>query len=428
MLELTKTWVIRDPLHGYIEPSKKEIDVIDTPVFQRLRGIKQLANAFLVFPGAVHTRFEHSLGTMHMASSMAMRIPSISTDKNLVRQLRLAALLHDIGHGPFSHVSEEIMSRHLGVDRFDNISIALEAVQHTDSVRSQLGDDVDAVVDLLKPQGAASVQRDIISSDLDADKLDYLLRDSHYSGVPYGLADSLRILHTLKEIGAAGESYLGISEKGMEAVLALKFARFHMHSVVYNHKVRRIADAMLVRATVRALEDGTLDSRQFDFRTSDTDFLNSYFELDDRGLLDRVVSGGGMGADLIIRLKQRQLFKNAYKRDIADLKGLNKRRVQEMGKDEIKEIEVELAEEVHIDPFFVIVDRQSVDNPTYRAPVGVTPERGILVDAETQPRFLDEMTGPWSSEVKSIQKLWVSSDAEVRDRVGEIARRIFEEG
>src|SRR5437773_8131892 len=106
-----KEWVIRDPVHGYIEPSQQEIDVIDQLAFQRLRGIKQLANTFLVFPGATHTRFEHSYGTMFVASQMVSRVDSLKGEKEKERQIRLAALLHDLGHGPFSHVSEDIVAR-----------------------------------------------------------------------------------------------------------------------------------------------------------------------------------------------------------------------------------------------------------------------------------------------------------------------------
>ena len=242
-----KEWVVRDPIHGFVEPTQQEIDLIDTPVFQRLRGIKQLANTHLVFPGATHTRFEHSYGTMHMAWRMARRVPSLPASSDRMRILRLTGLLHDIGHGPFSHVSEDIVSRVLKQDKFDNVSIALDAITLNDGLRSNLGKDTDAVLDLLGNKERASIDHDIIDSDLDADKLDYLLRDSYYTGVPYGHPDTLRILYTLKEIPAheGSEFSLGISMKGIEAAEGLKIARYHMHSAVYNHKVRRVADAML---------------------------------------------------------------------------------------------------------------------------------------------------------------------------------------
>src|SRR5437773_2196734 len=277
-----KEWVIRDPVHGYIEPTQQEIDVIDQLAFQRLRGIKQLANTFLVFPGATHTRFEHSYGTMHMAHLMASKIDGISADADRMRRIRLAALVHDLGHGPFSHVSEDIVSRVLKKEKFSNVEIARDALQLNEGIRTALAGDVDSVMELLGNPKKASVDHDILDSDLDADKLDYLSRDSQYAGVAYGYPDTLRILYTLREIPNAdkSESNLGISSKGKEAVEGLRIARYHMHSVVYNHKVRRIADAMVVKAVIAAIDAKTLDSNYFDYRKNDSDFLKKYFSLD----------------------------------------------------------------------------------------------------------------------------------------------------
>lgn len=425
---MAKEWVIRDPVHGYIEPTQQEIDIIDTLTFQRLRGIKQLANTFMVFPGATHTRFEHSYGTMHMAGQMAKKINTVSRDEVRVRRLRLAALLHDLGHGPFSHVSEDIVNRVLGIEKFDNVAIALDAVQLEEDIRTHLGGDVDAVVDLLGNKEKASVDRDILDSTLDADKLDYLVRDSHHAGVPYGRPDTLHILHTLREIQGAssGESYLGITKKGIEAVYGLRVARFHMHSVVYNHKVRRIADAMLVRAAVSAIDENKVDSRHFEYKKGDVDFLHSYFEFDDRSLMDVVVAGGGESGELMKRLRERRLLKKAFERDISDFVGPTKKKITGLTRDKIAALEEEIAEQVGVSPFLVIIDRQSVENPTYRAPVGAPPSENVLVEDTPKPKYLHEMPGPWSSEVKSMQKMWVFSEEEKKDQVEGIAKTVFE--
>jgi HD superfamily phosphohydrolase len=423
-----REWVIRDPVHGYIEPSPQEIDIIDQIVFQRLRGIKQLANTFLVFPGATHTRFEHSYGTMHMANMMALKIDSISRDADRRRRIRLAALVHDVGHGPFSHVSEDIVSRVLKKEKFGNIEIARDALELNEGIRTALGGDVDSVLELLGTPKKATVDHDILDSDLDADKLDYLSRDSQYAGVAYGYPDTLRILYTLREIPNAdgSESNLGISLKGKEAVEGLRIARYHMHSVVYNHKVRRIADAMVVKAVMAAIENKTLDSNYFDYRKGDRDFLDKYFSLDDRNLMDQVIRGGGAPAQMMEHLRQRKLLKKAYEKDMSEFKGPTKDRIVRMDPQRIGELEGRVASEAGVDALAVIIDKQSIENPTFKAPAGLPEPRRILVDTKPHPMYLDEMPGLWSSEVKFMQKLWVFSGADTKDRVGEIAGRIFE--
>jgi HD superfamily phosphohydrolase len=427
---LPKPWTIRDPVHGYIEPSEQEIRILDTQAMQRLRGIKQLANTHLVFPGATHTRFEHSYGTMHMAGAMAMRIKGLNDNQDRVRRIRLAALVHDIGHGPFSHVSEDIMSRVIKQDRkFDNVKIALDAIQLVDPIRTELGKDIDAVLDLLGNKEKANIDHDFIDSPIDADKLDYLNRDSYYCGVPYGHPDTLHILHTIMGFHPGhDESYLGIGRKGIEAVEGLWVARYHMHAVVYNHKVRHIADDMLIRATVASIEDGGLDARNFDYRERDADFLKAYLSMDDRSLMDTVIEKGGRGGDLMERLSERRLLKKAYAKDIARFVGLAKDHITRLDRARIAKLEEEIATDAKADPFHTIIDKQTIENPTYKAPVGLVSSGRILVEDEppNPPRFIDEMPGPWSSETKSMQKIWVFSDNETKERVGEIAGRVLE--
>jgi HD superfamily phosphohydrolase len=345
-----------------------------------------------------------------------------------MRILRLTGLLHDIGHGPFSHVSEDIVSRVLKQDKFDNVSIALDAIILNEPMRSCLGKDTDAVLDLLGNKERTSIDHDIIDSDLDADKLDYLLRDSYYSGVPYGHPDTLRILYTLKEIPAheGGEFSLGISMKGIEAAEGLKIARYHMHSAVYNHKVRRIADSMLVRATVRAIQDGKLDSSHFAYRKGDRDFLKAYFALNDRELMERVIAGGGPSGRLMDDLRHRRLLKRGFVREMSEFVGPTRDRIIRLGRDRISRLEDEIATDSEADPFRVVVDLQSIDNPTYRAPAGTVSVKNILVDAKPFPKYLYEMAGPWSSDIKAIQKLWVFCDGNRKERVEEIATRVFE--
>ncbi len=194
---------IRDPIHGLIRLTDQEISIIDTPPFQRLRRIKQLALANLVYPGALHTRFEHSLGTLHTAARImdTFEIKEQLCD-NDVEVVRLAALLHDIGHGPFSHVSEYLLDDYYqpsvgtsGVREKIHEKLTVDIISHEPSIAEKLSDDQrEAVCQMIRGTNLRDMRRDIVSSNLDADKIDYLLRDTYYAGVKYGIIDSDMII------------------------------------------------------------------------------------------------------------------------------------------------------------------------------------------------------------------------------------------
>jgi HD superfamily phosphohydrolase len=195
---------IRDPVHGLIPRSPKEIGLMNTAVFQRLRRIRQLAMAHLVYPGALHTRFDHSVGTMHVAARICERLRDFDAiNDSETRIVRLAALLHDIGHGPFSHVTEYLLNGHydrnalgdLGSQDKIHEGITAQIVAGNAEIASVLSEEErEAVVELLKDPPKRDFKHDIISSSLDADKMDYLLRDSHFAGVQYGRFDLEKII------------------------------------------------------------------------------------------------------------------------------------------------------------------------------------------------------------------------------------------
>ena len=193
---------LRDPIHGFIYRSETEQKIIDTKIFQRLRGIRQLAMANLGYPGALHTRFEHSIGTMHIASRMAKQF---LLDQDRERLVRLAALLHDIGHGPFSHISEYALSNYYDKSKMGEIAtekihekITQQIIQEDEALSHLISDsDREKIVKLLAGKGI-SLERQIVSGPLDADKQDYLLRDSYFCGVKYGVYDIERLINTLQ--------------------------------------------------------------------------------------------------------------------------------------------------------------------------------------------------------------------------------------
>ncbi|MDE2979420.1 MAG: HD domain-containing protein, partial [Acidobacteriota bacterium] len=235
----------RDPIHGFIEADELEAALIRTRPMQRLRSIRQLGLTHLVFPGAEHSRFGHALGTMHLAGRVydtlarAEDTPLEAGPRARTRRLvRAAALLHDLGHAPFSHWAEDLfedgidheeMSRRLLAGR--EIAAAFE--QHGDGLEARdvirlLGDDLDGPERLLPP---------IVSGELDVDKMDYLLRDSLFCGVRYGNFDLDQVIATVRPLsrGAGGDHRLGIDAEGLHAVEGLILARYYMFTQVYFH-------------------------------------------------------------------------------------------------------------------------------------------------------------------------------------------------
>jgi len=268
---------IRDPVYGFIEFNEWEKKIIEHPAFQRLRRIRQLALTDMVYPGATHTRFEHSLGVMHLITKMYDSITTkdlnirILQDKLLYnesgikrdRQLvRLAGLLHDIGHAPFSHASEDLMPLNPATGKpfkHEDYTVSiirgpLKDVIENHPLNNNYNIRAEEIADLIegnpKSLGKRIFWRVLISSQLDADKGDYLLRDSLHIGVKYGIYDLDRLLVTLSlgEDPETGDVALGIEKGGWHVAESLVIARYQMFTQVYFHKTRRAYDYMLQKA------------------------------------------------------------------------------------------------------------------------------------------------------------------------------------
>jgi putative nucleotidyltransferase with HDIG domain len=281
---------IRDPLHGTVALTETEERLLDCASMQRLRGIRQLATAYLVYPGANHTRFEHSIGTLFLSDRMCREL---GLDKEKTAKVRAAALLHDIGHSAFSHEAEAVLMGKIGTH---------EEIGRKMMLRTEIADILSQnfsareIADLCKkPLG------EIITSDIGADRMDYLLRDSHYTGVAYGVIDSERICGSL----SLSKRGLMLRERGLEAGEGLLVARFTMFSTVYLHKTVRIASRMLQQAIALALEGGALEAK---------DFLG----FSDGQALD-ALEASASAASYVKRLKQRELFKKAHSVPLARL-------------------------------------------------------------------------------------------------------------
>ncbi len=252
--------MFRDPVHGFIEVFAPEEKIIDTPTFQRLRRIRQLAFTNYVYHGAEHTRFPHSIGVMYCANrildSVIRNVPEAVPEEDRERTthiLRLYGLLHDIGHGPFSHASEEFFEEGT---KHETISAMLtqnsEIAEIIDTEYRDLGINAKDVADLIRKAKADPVSlllRQIMDSDADADKMDYLLRDSLHCGVAYGRFDSDRMLLSYSALrdNDANAWRLAIREGGLYALESFVLARYWMFIQVYFHAKRRFWDIALVR-------------------------------------------------------------------------------------------------------------------------------------------------------------------------------------
>lgn len=254
--------ILRDPLWNNIRLDPLALTLLETPVVQRLRYVRQLGLAFLVYPGATHSRFEHALGAWHLAG-MAMRLldergalAGISVRDQQV--VRAAALLHDVGHYPFSHALEEIgVTHHEEVAR-PLITDGLIA----DHLRHALGPSAPEEIFALIAGRSTHPLQGLISGSIDLDKIEYLKRDATMCGVPYGEIDVDRLLNSLVVVNTTeGTRGVGVHEKGLSALESLLFAKYQMYRNVYWHHAVRSATAMYKRLVAVAIESGAVDPR-----------------------------------------------------------------------------------------------------------------------------------------------------------------------
>ncbi|KAB1187827.1 MULTISPECIES: HD domain-containing protein [Haloferax] len=234
---------VKDSVHDYITLDPVAAELVDTPEFQRLRHIKQLSTVRLVYPSASHTRFEHSLGVYHLASCA---LSHLGIDGDRAAHVRAAALLHDIGHGPYGHQTEDLIRRRTGRDH-DEIHHLLDGTAVGDVLESH-GLSPSRVADLVAGDSGLG---QLVSGELDVDRMDYLVRDAHHTGVPYGTIDHGRLVRELRY----RDDELVLAEGNVQTAESLLLARALMNGTVYRHHVSRIAGAMLERASERLVDD-----------------------------------------------------------------------------------------------------------------------------------------------------------------------------
>ena len=391
---------------------------------QRLARIKQLAHAYVVFPSAVHNRLEHSLGTLTLAGRLCDQLRITGTEKKAVRA---AALLHDVGHGPFSHLFEEVM-RFVNGEDYSHENVTRMIIEHDSKVRRALGKLREYVLGVFDGNSLAS---EIVSSSLDADKLDYLRRDSYHTGVAYGIFDLERIVRTVCRVHETDRDYIAIDEKGKDALESYRLARYSMHVQVYEHHTRLVADDKFLKAVIKSIKDGYLSKDYFDASNPET-FLTKYEELDDASIEHYILQNAhGVAKELIQDIRARRLLKRAFVLPLTKdgvPNALRRERLISMTKDAIKQNEEKMAREVGIDPERVIVHLQSVNIKLYERfeqSIGKK-DKPILVRKRDGAIASFDEESPISASMNPIRRLFVFCPEEHLHDVGKIAIDIFQ--
>ncbi|WP_458404302.1 HD domain-containing protein [Methanobrevibacter sp.] len=316
---------IRDSVYGDISLNKFEERIMDMPQFQRLRRIKQLGLIGLIYPGATHTRFEHSVGTMYLGSKLATELDLSNDDIELIRA---SALLHDIGHGPFSHVSEGVLS----VPHEEFTKYVVTKTSMRDLLEEKF--DVSEIVDIVTGKGYLGP---IVSGELDVDRMDYLLRDSHNTGVAYGVIDYERIISNLKL-----EDGLILDIKGVQAAEGALVSRYFMYPSVYQHHTTRIVNSMFRRALKRVIDEDIIKENEI-YKYDDTDIISIF-----RRCENPFVN------DIMTRLDNRIIMKRVKKIRLDNFKYPEK--MYKIEQSALRKAEEEIGEDYDIDKDYVYIN------------------------------------------------------------------------
>ena len=429
------TKVIQDPIHGNIVVDGIFLDTIDRPEMQRLRSVKQLGLGYLVFPGANHTRFEHCLGVYHLAGQMAQ---AIGLDKEDSDTVRMAGLLHDICHPPFSHSLESVMEEATGSghmelarylitgrvrnhrpvddDLFDGIRPIGEEI-------ARYGIDAEEVCDLIANPASNTDNLDsflgkheyfpskdyahqIIHGPVDADQMDYLMRDAHYTGISHGCIDCDRLIRTMM----VHNDRIVLRRGGTSAAEGLMVSRSLMYTSVYFHETTRIAQRMMAKAVSECGED-----------------LSDIYLWTDPDLIQRVVGSGGKSSNCIRRILNRDIDKKAFAVYSADMtEDIASKLIGFASKEGIARLEQEVADQAGVDVFHVGAEITPKSNLQSAISIGKTDVS--IMDDEGKVRSLSR----FSPIARSIQSrdpyswaVLISAPAPFRAQVERASRKVL---
>jgi len=326
---------IIDPIHDFVRVYDNELKIIDTPIFQRLRRIRQLSGAHLIYPGAQHTRFEHSLGVMHIASMAGQALAEkgiVSSDD--IQNLRLAGLLHDIGHGPFSHLFEEIFEEKRKISHED---LGRDIILKTEigDIISKNGFDKKLITKLAFGDSKFQFMNEIISGALSADIMDYLLRDGYFTGAEHAKIDHHRLTYSLNVY----KNKLALDKSSLVNFETMMISRFQMFKAVYFHKTVRAGEVMLLEAMDLAEDELGLSSMN----------LDEYLKLSDDVILAKLLNLPEHNSKLKASKKiatnylNRNLFKSVFESTLTG-KAITKKRMHELREEISRKSKIDINE------------------------------------------------------------------------------------
>jgi HD superfamily phosphohydrolase len=406
---------IKDPVHGYVYITEQEKDIIDSYPVQRLRRLRQLAGSEYVYPGANHTRFEHSVGVMYLAGRVVEN-PNISevVSEEEAEMVRIAGLLHDVGHGPFSHVFEQLLDKE--EKTHEDMTQWIVKNSELDPILERIGYDSEEIgrlaVGILHKPGKTYLDQ-IISSAVDVDKQDFVVRDTYHTGAEYGFIDIFRLIHALDVLG----ENLAVDLGALSALESLIIARIESFKSIYFHRVGRAAQIMLAMAMERANPELGLTS----FKTPE-----EYLAMDDYTVWT-MLKNCEKSCGIINNLEKRKMLKCAYERTfyekdtmVSNIFGRESYR---------KQLQTDIAKEAKVETEAVIIDVPTVPSVPYHHSV-LMESMEIPVFYKTQegekiPQRLSEISKIFETLKGFINILRVYTDEENREKVGAATTKIL---
>ncbi len=416
---------INDPIHGFVGLTELESKIINSETYQRLRRIKQLSGGHYVYPTAEHNRFGHCIGAMYLAGLAGRRLlGQLGLGKDVLQDVRIAGLLHDIGHGPFSHVFEEVLVEKRGMNHEDVTEWIIRKGELGDLLEDG-GVSRDRIANLVRGRRKTkndAVVSGIVAGQVDADKMDYLIRDSFYCGVNYGLVDIHRLINSLE---VSGDGFIEFDIAARGALESFLVARYEMFLNVYYHKTVRSVEVLLVKLMHAA--DDLLQLTAF---STPEEFL----ALDDMSLISRLRGVNPSESDeaketaeLVQMLDSRIFYKSVFEKvlhtdDRFVSKILTKRKVRES-------IQEEIASSAKVPTEEVIVDVPTLPSVPYN-PHQVNPmEIGIfqVIDGKKISHNLSEFSNIAEMMKVYLDVIRVYTFDRNRAEVGRAAREVFQE-
>ncbi len=414
---------IRDPVHGYISVTAVERDLIDTRAVQRLRRLKQLSGAYFTYPGAEHSRFLHSIGVMHISGKIASRFKGYGylTDDDC-QKIRIAGLLHDIGHGPFSHMFEEVLDKYRGMTHEDvgewlirqgELKDVLTEYGYSPVELSRLS------VGKLETKEKAFLNQ-IIASQFDADVMDYLVRDSYFAGVQYGNIDVERLTNSLDLV----EGSLAMDIEALYALEAFVIARYEMFKAVYFHRTVRAAEVMIIRAmdyANKALGFTAFQSPEDFLRLDDQSVVHSLISIEDTSEKELKIA-----KEFAEMYYTRRLFKAVHqslyhRKDDLFANIMNRSDVR-------LKLSTEIGEKAGVDPDYIIIDVPTVASvpyyPLQKRPSDL-PVFRLLPNGKKELHDLSEYSPIVNALIGYIDVVRVYTAPQYTSKVAEVASKVL---